>query len=306
MKLARHIVFILLSVSLGALFLYSAYSKTFPIQIFEYTMVEHLHFSWMLAAIGARFLIGLEAGIGILLAVNIYGPKKNVLKLGMALMAVFSVYLIYLWAKFGNNINCGCFGDEVWMSPATSLTKNVIMVIVMALLFRFHNGLRLLLPRFTVSGILLLIVLLPFILFAIPGSKPDWLSKGGYSINLDPLYAKDISKPPMDVRHGKYIVAFFSQRCTHCRAAAYKMHLMKLNNPSLPFFMIIGGESALDDFWKATQAQDIPYVRMDKTHFLQYTGGIFPLIVWVNNSRVVATSEHTNLNQQVIEDWVKQ
>jgi hypothetical protein len=82
---------------------------------------------------------------------------------------------------------------------------------------------------------------------------------------------------------------------------------MKLRNPNLPIFMVIGGTKGdLTDFWNKTHAQNIPYVRLDGETFMQYTGGIFPLIVWVNNSWVEAKANYNTLNQDEIEKWLKQ
>jgi len=80
---------------------------------------------------------------------------------------------------------------------------------------------------------------------------------------------------------------------------------MKQADPSIPFFMIIGGSSDLSDFWQATKAQDIPYTRLDKEHFLQYTKGVFPMILWMNNGWVEATADYNTLSQQQIEKWLK-
>src|SRR5262249_8005704 len=160
---------------------------------------------------------------------------------------VFSIYLICLWARAGNQINCGCFGDAIWMSPSTSLIKNAILLLVIWVLLRFHKGFSgrwsILLP----PGLLVAAIVLPFILFAIPESKPSWLRKDRYRMDLSSLSHKTkadtsvlqspVSAIPYDFNSGKHIVAFLSQACPHCRIAAYKMHVMKQNNQSLPFFM---------------------------------------------------------------------
>jgi hypothetical protein len=44
---------------------------------------------------------------------------------------------------------------------------------------------------------------------------------------------------------------------------------------------------------------------LDRKYFLQYTGGVFPLIVWVDNSVVIAKSTYLDLDQGAIEKWIK-
>lgn len=108
----------------------------------------------------------------------------------------------------------------------------------------------------------------------------------------------------MELRKGKHIIAFLSPSCPHCRIAAYKMHVMRQSNPSLPLFMVIGGSADLSDFWKHTKAMDVPYSRLPRDPFLDYTGGVFPLIIWVNDGWVEARSNYNTLNEGEIEQWL--
>ena len=317
------ILFIILSVAVGATFLYSAYTKLFPIQPFEYTMVEFVHFPWIVATIAARFLVGLEAGLGALIVLHLYGKNKWVLKTAFGVLIFFSIYLVWLWVTAGNNVNCGCFGDAIWMSPSASLTKNAILLILIGLLIRYHNGFNKKWFHIASPVLLLIVIVQPFIILTIPHEQPSWLRTDRYKIdlsalyqtsndstsgNLHRIYSSEYPAPNLlpDLEKGKYIIAFLSQSCPHCRIAAYKMHVMKQNNPSLPFFMVIGGTTSdLTDFWKATKAQNIPYTRLDKNHFLQYTGGVFPLIIWVNDGTVEAKADYNTLTQSAIEKWLK-
>lgn len=309
-KLFR-ILLIVLSILTGATFLYSAYTKLYPIQPFEYTMVEYVRLPWMFAAVAARFFIGLEAGLGALLLFNIYGKNKWLLKTAFALLVAFSLYLVCLWITAGNQINCGCFGDAIWMSPSASLVKNAVLLLIIGALIRFHKGVSARWAGLSSPLLMVVAIALPFILFAIPEGKPSWLRKDRYKMDLSSLNHKDkadtssaASPIPYDFGHGKYIVAFLSQSCPHCRIAAYKMHVMKQNNPSLPLFMIIGGTSDLTDFWEKTKAQNIPYTRLEKNAFLRYTGGVFPMIVWMNNGWVEANADYNTLSESEIQKWL--
>ena len=80
---------------------------------------------------------------------------------------------------------------------------------------------------------------------------------------------------------------------------------MKLRNPNIPFYMVIGGTTSdLKDFWKASQAQDLPYSRLAIDPFMKYTHGVFPTILWVNNGKVEADTGYPELTEQVINKWI--
>lgn len=301
------ILLIILSIAIGGLFLYSAYTKLNPIQSFEYTMVQFVHFPWWLAAIAARFFIGLEAALGALMVLHLYGKGKWVLKTAFTLLIVFSIYLVYLWIVFGNNVNCGCFGDSIWMSPKTSLIKNALLLIATGLLIRFHNGFSGKWTKIVAPVLLIVGCILPFILYAIPSNQPNWLKTKDYHIDLSALYApgkKDV--PAINLEKGKYIIAFFSPYCPHCQMAAYKMHLMKQQDTTLPFFMVVGGTHDISEFWKKTQATNIPYTRLERDPFFSLAGTSLPAIYFVKDGWVVAKADYITLDQATIEKWLKQ
>jgi hypothetical protein len=307
-----HFLYIFLSLLTGATFLYSAYTKVYPIQPFEYTIVEYLHLPWLFAAIGARVLIGIEAALGALILVGIYGRRKWVLKAALILLSIFSLYLIGLWVSAGNDVNCGCFGDDIWMSPSVSLMKNAALILFTILLIKYYNGLQFRgserISAYVFAGILII----PFIINTIPPQQPSWLKSGKYKIDLTKLHTDD--KPPIPyLSQGKHIIAFVSRSCPHCRMAAYKMHLMKKENPKLPFFLVIGGTTSdLTEFWKETKAQNIPYTRLSEKLFMEYASGSatganyisLPYIVWVNNGWVEAKADYSTLNKAAIEKWL--
>lgn len=307
MKIFFRIILVIISVATGATFLYSAYTKLFPIQSFEYTMVEFAHLPWMLAAIGARVLIGLEAGLGALMLLHLYGTGKWVLKLALSILLFFSLYLGYLWATQGNDVNCGCFGDMIWMSPSSSLIKNAIMIAAILLLLKYHHGFEQKWAKISSIILMLVTIVLPFILFALPDQKPDWLKKDSFQVKLSALYNIEAANPvpSIDLSKGKHVVSFFSLSCPHCRMAAHKMHIMKEKNPALPFYFVIAGKDKyLESFWKETKAIDIPHTKLDADSFTAIAGYAWPVIYFVNNGWVEAQSNYISLSQAEIENWL--
>jgi hypothetical protein len=89
-----------------------------------------------LAAFAARFLVGLEAGLGLMLLFNVFGSGKWIIKTAFALTAAFTIHLAILYFKVGNDVNCGCMGDWFYMPPLQSIGKNIVLLILLGMLWK--------------------------------------------------------------------------------------------------------------------------------------------------------------------------
>ncbi len=305
-EILAQVLLILLSIVIGVSFIYSAYTKSWPIESFEYRIVEYVQLPWLLSAIAARALVGLEAALGILITLNIFGKSKWILKFSMLILVIFSIYLVYLWIAVGNDVNCGCFGDDILMTPSESLIKNAIMLVLIFILNKYHKGLKKnWLHIFSIIGVIAGMSV-PFIAQPIASSAPGFLKDEAYKVDLTVLYEEDINHPPtINLSEGKHIISFMSLTCPHCRKAAYKMYLMKQRNPDLPFYFILNGSTTLlDNFWEETKSGEIPYTMLGRDKFIKLSGPNVPAIYWINNSTVEAKSSYLDLSQTGIEDWV--
>lgn len=309
MKRFTSVLLILLSVLVGAVFLYSAYTKIYTLESFErfqYTMAEYVHLPWILAILGARILTGMEAALGLLIAVHLFGRNKYVLKIALWLLVAFSIYLVYLWVAVGNNVNCGCFGDAIWMSPSSSLIKNAVLALAILILMRYHKGLQMEWVKWLTPALLLVITVAPFIVYPLPDNQPQWVTKGKRKLDLSALYAPGkTDAPKADLYKGKYVLAFFSLKCPHCKMAAYKMHVMKEKNPALPFHIVYAGKDEyLKAFWDNTKAQNIPHTKLAADDFTAIAGYSWPAIFLINNGWVEAETNYISMDQSQIESWL--
>lgn len=305
----KKVFLIILSVIIGAVFIFSAWSKTEPsTQYFEYVISSQLHLPQLYAAIAARFFIGLEAALGLLLLVNIFGYKRWVIKSCIALLVVFSIHLAYLLLAHGNDINCGCMGNVAPMSPAVSLLKNAGLIAALLLLSKWHktdDGLILNITSFPVAAI---IVAVPFFLFPIQKQL---------SLPLSRLYNTTLSQHPVEeLRKGKHILCFMSLGCKHCRKAAGIIATMKKNNPALPFyFALAGGKDStrverFHDFLSETKANNVPYHFLGEKDFIDMvklsgSDGV-PVMMWMQDTIVIRKINVDELNQKEIEQWLKE
>lgn len=305
----KKILFTVLTTLLGLVFLFSGFTKLYPVELFELTLID-LHVStWATAPIIARLMIASEFLLGILLVMN-FKLRKFTLKASLAVLVMFTIYLIILWAVDGNKGNCKCFGNVLVMTPLESILKNLLMIAITIILMIWHKGFVYPFQKIILAVLIIASLVLPFIL-----NPPDFImayqsrqETVGYKMNLDTLYTStDIQKPTVDLRKGKQIVAFMSLTCSHCKVAAYKMHIIKNQYPEIPFYFILNGKQQnLQPFMDNTKAENIPHIILNGERFINLAGYNLPSIVFLNNSLVEAKTDYMNLSESKINLWYKQ
>lgn len=305
----KKILLSFISALLGGIFIFSAYTKLYPVEPFEYTFVDLGIGNWQLAPFIARLLIALEFLIGVLLILNIL-LKKFTYKLGIATLLIFCVYLILELLISGNKGNCGCFGTTVYMSPLKALLKNIGMLVVFAALYIYHNGFSFgKYAKHIVIGISVISCALPFILNPVQlNYSESYLNKpeSNFNLPLDTLYNNvTLGNPPKTLSKGKHIMLFFSLTCSHCRIAAKKIHTINKLNPNIPFYMVLGGkQEKLTVFFDDTNTQNIGYCMIKGHSFIYLAGLTLPVIYLVNNSVVENQLDYIHLDQQELENWL--
>lgn len=312
MNIFKRIVAILLSCVLGLIFIYSGYAKLTPvIETFEFSFVDIGVANWYTAPVIARLLIGLEFFIGVLLIAN-YHLKKFTLPLTIGLLLFFVVYLILQLFIFGNNGNCGCFGNHLKMTPLQAIIKNGVMIVVCCVIYFLYSGWKVKFNSLLLSIIGVTVVILPFVFnpidYAYTSNNLD--EKVNYPLELDLLYhPEDTAKveiPKVDVRKGKHVLAFMSLTCGHCRIAAKKFRLIKKNNPALPIYFVLNGDKGkYKEFIEDTKADNIPSSYCLGKSFIQLASTNLPRIYYLDNGVVIKKVDYFELNQYAIEYWLK-
>lgn len=296
---------------MGLLFFYSGYTKLYPIEPFEFTFVDLGIGGWALAPFIARFMIGLEFFIGFMLFFNLY-LRKFTLKLTAATLVFFSLYLLFIIIKDGNNGNCGCFGNAIAMTPLQAIIKNMIMLVICFVIYKFHEGFAFGKLTLSISVLFLLTSLsLPHILNYVDlDYSQAYLNKpeDKFPIALDTLYNNaKTNAPPKTLSQGKHILAFMSLSCPHCRIAAKKMRIMKEKNPAIDIYFILNGDDEkLAGFYEETKTQNIPYCKLGARPFIYLAGTDLPAIYLVNNSVVDHWVDYMVLNQEEVEKWLNE
>jgi hypothetical protein len=313
----KKILFTTLCVLMGAVFIISGFTKggfpflhkfTSPIEPFEMTFVDLGLANWRVAPFMARLLIGFEFFIGLSLILHIK-LRKVVYKLGIALLAVFSIYLVLLMIS-GSKGNCGCFGTVFSMTPMWALIKNLIMIGVFILLYKFHEGMENKLATFLLWFSLITSLVLPFIWNPVALDYSEaYLNKPetNFEIPMDTLYNHaTLNVPPRTLSKGKHVIAFMSLTCPHCRIAAKKMRIMNELNPKISFYFVLNGDNEkLEPFFTETKTQSIPHCMLLGRPFVYLAGTDMPAIYLVNNSVVEHIVDYMSLDQKEVEAWME-
>jgi len=309
MAIYKRVLSSILSVLIGAVFIFSAYSKLPSLEQFGWTIVETTFLSWTMAEWSARILIGLEFFLGILFISHIK-IKRIAIPLSLFLLSLFTIYLLMVMKHYGPNGNCGCFGELIPMTPLQSVIKNAVLIATIICLafnsfefkFRFINLVTVL--------VLLACSLTPF-LWLPPESiyvydKETPLNR---PIPLSLLYDSEINKPPaVELRKGKHIIVFMSLTCEFCRKAAKRLRIMKEKHPELPFYMILNGDKKkLPEFFQDTKAQNIDYSSFNgaEQFSMMNDGYSLPTIKWVSDTTVIRESNYLTLDENEILEWIR-
>jgi uncharacterized membrane protein YphA (DoxX/SURF4 family) len=307
----KKILFTLLCSLLGAVFLFSGWTKLFPIEPFEYTFVDLGFINWQVAPFIARFMIGFEFLIGVMLFANL-NLHKLTYKLAIGILLFFCVYLSLLMILVGNKGNCGCFGELFPMTPFWALMKNVIMLLLFFILYKYHEGWQI--PR-KYNFILILVFLgtlvFPFVRNPVELNYSEaYLNKPetNFKLELDSLYNNaKLNIPPKTLSQGKHVLAFMSMSCPHCRIAAKKMRIIHERDPKIPMYIVLNGkDEKLKPFYDDTHAEDIPHCILNGKNFVFLAGVEMPRIFLINNSMVEHDLYYIDMDQGEIEKWLKE
>jgi thiol-disulfide isomerase/thioredoxin len=306
--MAKKITFIILRVSLGLFFIFSAYMKLFPIEYFEFQLVSDHLATWSITGYFARAIIAFEFFLGFAFVANVEW-RRSVAMSALLMIAVFTVYLLVGLVMKGNEENCNCFGPDIKVSTGESLLKNVVLMVVLGLVWYFDRAFSFRYPKIILGTLLVASGLVVFIAnpidrLYIKNSSSNALY---YPVDFNFLYdTTKYTKPSADLRKGKHVVAFMSLTCPHCRLAALKMGILKKNNPDLPFYNVLNGDSAdLKTFFEETKSGNIESNIVLGEQFINLSGYNLPSIIMVNDGVVVKKIDYFQMTDDSLQVWLR-
>lgn len=259
---------------LAITFIFSAYTKFLGPGFFEITLIDQgLVTSRNFAGHMARFFIGLEFAIGILMLFPFY--IKSLMQITFLMLGGFTVHLIYLWS-IGDTENCGCFGEMISMTPEQSILKNLVMLAGALVIYKSHQSRHIskIIPLgFSVASILSMWLFLPM-----PNHEEFPFEK----------FTQFESKGRVDLASGEKLIAIFNLDCEHCQEAATELAELRRQHDNFPEIYVLfyqEGATTVQNFESITQSS-YPYAFLDVNSFFDLIGDSPPRIYYLKNGKV--------------------
>ena len=293
-----------LKVLLGLVFIVSAILKVVDMDKFEIYVYSYHFFSLNVSFIVARLAIILELVLGIGLVSHTL--HKMYWWGSMAMLGGYTLLLIYA-LTLGRTDSCHCFGDFLQLDPKQSLIKNGVLMLLFLLIFKMESW------KTSFRWLILILAVMASSIAVFVISPPDNLTT-----NSDPeqnlqveLFDEMLDTVPLDslhLREGKQVVCFFSTSCEYCQLAARKLSLMQqfygFPKESITY-LFMGNEESIASFYEQSESawyRDMLYP--DVARMLKAINGNFPVIVFLEDGKVVHEYGFRNMNEAEIKAYM--
>jgi len=289
-----------LRILISGLFLLSAFAKLYPTpmygitKVFEEGQLLKMGFSENLAPYFSRFIIGAEFFLAITILFNNY-LKKLIIPLSFIMIAVFSIHLST--QIFGDTENCGCFGDLIPMTPLQALIKNIITLVILAVIYKKSKDVR-----DSFSKLVILFLTISTVMFA---ALP--VSSQLKNIRTS-SFSNHVISDNFDINEGRKILCFFDAGCEHCQEAAKGLKNLSSEISDFPqvhiifsdaeeynipkFFEFVGGEFSY---------QVMPFYLDDDevNSYLEVLGYEYenPAVIYLENGNQIRFYDGTGKNE---------
>jgi len=293
----------------AVVFILSAVSKLFPVIQFEFSLAEY-SIPWAMTPFFARTIIGIELVIGLLLLSG-YKLRKVTIPSTVVFLLLMTGVLMVRLLRSGNEGDCGCMGQWIAMTPVQSIVKNLILLFMCTIGYRyagvynlFKGRMRFLFPFVFIGSLTLPYIIEPVYI----GENYARKNQEARKLDVSLFYTDNQDEQPKaDLNKGKHIIVFLSVGCPHCKLAAQKMGVMKKMDDKVPFYFFINGtEDKVVAFRKEQKCENIPYSRLRQPQFLQLSGPDLPAIQLIDNGMIVKDINYLDLDNAVIKDFLSQ
>jgi uncharacterized membrane protein YphA (DoxX/SURF4 family) len=207
---------------LGLTFIASAVLKLFPIEAFDARILETAPFlGWTFSMVFARLIIACELALGIFIVAGLW-LRCVVYPLTLAMLGVFTCIVIYSLIRFGNEPNCGCFGELLPFSNVESLLKNIVLI-ALTIFLCYHAKPHTLKYWWIGMATLGLSIFSVFVSHKIPLYLDEIeLKEPFYSEYVD---AENYQMENIDL-HQKHLALFLSCTCSKCKDMVRNMETL--------------------------------------------------------------------------------
>ncbi len=265
----------------GLVILFWAFRNLYPIEWFEYRLVEQHLANWFLVPFIARITIAIKFIVGVFLILNI-NPKKSVPKVLLVLL-LLSVYDLN-WQVFKQDkIMAYSYSFIIGTNMIVNLSIIAVLLFVSILLIvkSKQTDLRFKTLKYLVGAILFF---LPFILNPI---YPQDFSDVSKRIDEPFDTASVVSSRLKQLGEQKILVAYFSVNCQFCLNAAKKIAIAQKQHKNFPpvYICMQGNEKLAARFFTLANA-NFEYEVLSLKDFSTLTHFVYPMFVLVENGIV--------------------
>lgn len=295
-----------LKMLLGVMFVISAVLKIIDMDSFEIYIYSYHFFSLNFSFLVARAAIIAELVLGIGLISNCF---HKLMWWGSVLMLIGYIVLLVYALILGRTDNCHCFGDALQFDPLQSIIKNLVLLVLFALVYLVRGW------HFKKQWLALVLVALACTVAVFIVSPPD-----NYTTSYDDshdlresVFYDAIHDDPLDsldLDEGKKVVGIFSSSCEYCEMTAKKLSLMQAfydfpENDIVYLFM--GSEGGVKRFFEESESTQYQYIIYDDLkRLLSMTDGVFPVLVFMENGRVIHEYGMRNMKENEIKAFFKE
>ncbi len=266
---------LLLRFILGGVFLFSAYTKFISPGLTEIILIDHGIVSTReTAALVVRLLISFEFALGILLILP-YSLKTIVIPTSILFLIIFTGYLGYTGFILKDTQNCGCFGEMIKMSPLESIIKNIVLILLLILLFKFSNEKR---NYFITPVAAILCVAVVFVFLPINSQKEFKFA----------IYTNFEGEGRVDLSNGEKLLVILNLECDHCQNLAKELSVLENQTNKLPklYALLFKEGNVTVDSFKTMTKFNFPYHMIGMNEFLNLIGQSPPRIYWLKDGKV--------------------
>ncbi|MCC7050366.1 MAG: hypothetical protein IT239_01120, partial [Bacteroidia bacterium] len=260
----------------------------FPIELFEFDLVDYGLINWSLAPYFSRLLISFEVFLGIAFILN-WRPRPYVYISSLLLMLMFTIFLFYRLFTGNGAENCGCFGSWLPMSVTASIIKNLVIIALILFLYKYNlHQWKIKREKIIIPLIFLGITSVVFA-YRLPDDfylAEEKLPLENNVINPDvfpPIIQKTDTLRPSEQ---KSFLVFFSATCEHCIKAARKLSIIHKQHPELKMLTYINGEKKEVPAFIEKTKLSLPYAIFNKREFVYLTQGGVPKIFFIRNFKI--------------------
>ena len=290
---------------LGLVFIVSAILKIVDMDQFEIYVYSYHFFGLNFSFLVARAAIIVELVLGIGLISNRF--HKLMWWGSMAMLLAYTLFLAYA-QLIGRTDSCHCFGDVLQFNPWQSIIKNVVLMALFTLIYKMKN------IRFRNDWLVLTGVIVASAVTVFAVSPPDNFTscyKPQQNLNTE-LFDAALQEPPLDslrLNESKKIVCFFSTACKYCQMSAHKLSLMQQFNkfPSENVsYVFMGSEEGMNSFYDVSQSIHYQGIIFENiADLVKITNGVFPVILLLENGKVVHEYEYRSMNEDEIARFMR-